>query len=478
MIFKSFIVAVFLLLIAGDNLAQGKFVYVDNLGNSTHTVSGFSVDSNGVLSPLAGFPVATGGISHSGGNRLKISPSGKFIFVSNDDNATVSVFRINSTDGSLTLVTGSPFATNTGSLGSLSFELSPDERFLFAGNSGRSKIAVFNIAADGFLTPVQNSPFNSVAGGDFGTLKISPNGKFLFWNRLISESIATYSVAADGALTPAPNFLFFIDSDLYDDIFSLEINCAGTQLFVGTEGGYVAVLNIAPNGNLSHVSGSPFHLSNGLLTIKLGADDKTLFAGNVYTARVLSFSVSDSGVISLTPTSNIFIGDTNNEDRRPIDLDVNQNGSLLYVLNSNSEVLPFQIAQDGSLSAVQGSPFTNPGGSGGGATIAAFPPKTCAASISFDRCIQDESGNRILKINSVTGDYLFLTCEGTTIAGKGLIRTRGCSLILEDFKADRRVKASFDDCTAKATASLQIIPANRTYALIDRNMNDSTCACR
>jgi 6-phosphogluconolactonase (cycloisomerase 2 family) len=472
MVFKSFIVAVFLLLIAGDNLAQGKFVYVDNLGNTTHSVSGFSVDSNGVLSPLAGFPVATGGRSNTFGNRLKISPSGKFLFVSNDVDASVSVFRINSTDGSLTLVTESPFATNTNS-GPLSFELSPDERFLFAGNSSVSRIAVFNIAADGFLTPIQNSPFRSGSNGIGGTLKITPDGKFLFWHKYLNEFIGINSIAADGALTPAPN-PFFIDSDLYDDIFSLEINCAGTRLFVGTEGGYIAVLNIAADGSLSHISGSPFQVSNGILSIELSPDDKTLFAANFNTARVLSFGVSDSGVISLTPISNIFIGDANDEDRRPIDLDVNHNGSFLFVLSANSEVLPFQIAQDGSLSAVQG----NSGQSGYGATIAAFPPKNCAASISFDRCIQDESGNRILKINSVTGDYLFLTCEGTTIAGKGLIRTRGCSLTLEDFKADRRVKASFDDCTAKATASLQIISANRTYTLVDRNMNDSACACR
>jgi 6-phosphogluconolactonase (cycloisomerase 2 family) len=470
------IIALFLWLPITDVFAQGKFVYVDNVGIPAHTVSGFSVEPGGALSPLAGFPVVTGGASNGFGNRLKVSPLGNFLFVSNDIGATVSVFRIHATTGSLTLVPGSPFSTNTGSFGALSFEVSPDEQFLFAGNSAAGKLAVLNIAADGTLTPIQSSPFDSTGGDVDGILKISPDGKFLFWTRPTSEAIDIFSIATDGALTAVSGSPFFPNLDA--GFISVDINCTGTLLFLGTEAGDVAVFSIAQNGNLAHIQGSPFHLSVGELHIELSPDNQSVLVGNLRTARVMSFRVSPSGIITTTPISNIFIGDPSNEDRRPIDIRVNQDGSLLFVLSADSTVLTFAIAQDGSLTSVQGSPFTNPGGSGYGATIAAFPPKACLPPVMvYDRCIQDESGSRILKINTTTGEYLLLTCDGVTISGTALITRRGCTLFLDDSRADRRMRATLNNCAANGTATLQILSTGRMFTLLDRNTNNNSCAC-
>jgi 6-phosphogluconolactonase (cycloisomerase 2 family) len=75
----------------------------------------FSIDnSTGVLTPLSGTPVATG--LYPGGPYLH--PTGKFLYVTNGGDGTISGYTINSTSGALTLISGSPFAaTNSGMIG-------------------------------------------------------------------------------------------------------------------------------------------------------------------------------------------------------------------------------------------------------------------------------------------------------------------------------------------------------------------------
>jgi 6-phosphogluconolactonase (cycloisomerase 2 family) len=75
-------------------------------------------------------------------------------------------------DGSLTPLPGSPFPTQGTGVGNPKHELGPsdsdqeiaassDRRFLFAVNSGSDTVAVFRIAADGALSAIPGSPFDS-----------------------------------------------------------------------------------------------------------------------------------------------------------------------------------------------------------------------------------------------------------------------------------------------------------------------------
>jgi 6-phosphogluconolactonase (cycloisomerase 2 family) len=92
---------------------SGRFLYVTN--DNSQAISAFSIDnSTGVLTPLSGTPVATG--LYPGGPYLH--PTGKFLYVTNGGDGTISGYTINSTSGALTLISGSPFAaTNSGMIG-------------------------------------------------------------------------------------------------------------------------------------------------------------------------------------------------------------------------------------------------------------------------------------------------------------------------------------------------------------------------
>jgi 6-phosphogluconolactonase len=67
-------------------------------------VSGYSIDANGGLTPVAGSPFPAG-VSPAA---ITVDPSGVFVYVTDYDLNNISAFSISST-GSLNPVPGSPF---------------------------------------------------------------------------------------------------------------------------------------------------------------------------------------------------------------------------------------------------------------------------------------------------------------------------------------------------------------------------------
>jgi 6-phosphogluconolactonase len=106
-----------------DISPTGKFLYVTNLGDpeSTPAVAGsvlaFSINaSTGALTAVPGSPYTAG----TNPKRIAADPSGKFVYVTNEDaltNLGLSVFRIDSTTGTLSEIAGSPFTTGAGAEG-------------------------------------------------------------------------------------------------------------------------------------------------------------------------------------------------------------------------------------------------------------------------------------------------------------------------------------------------------------------------
>lgn len=97
---------------------------------------------------------------------------------------------------------------------------------------------------------------------------------------------------------------------------------------------------------------------------------------------------------------------------------------------------------------------------------------------TFDLCTQDESNGNLLQVNTATGDYQFTNCAGLTVGGIGTLTRRGSLITLQHNAADRRVRASIDTSTNRATASVQLLSSGRTFSITDRNITNNTCACR
>ncbi|HJQ23160.1 MAG TPA: right-handed parallel beta-helix repeat-containing protein [Blastocatellia bacterium] len=100
------------------------------------------------------------------------------------------------------------------------------------------------------------------------------------------------------------------------------------------------------------------------------------------------------------------------------------------------------------------------------------------ASPPFDLCVQDDSSGSLLQINTSTGEYQFTNCAGLTVGGSGTLTRRGSTITLQHNASDRRVTATIDTATGKATAAIQLYAQGRTFSITDRNINNNTCACR
>ena len=95
----------------------------------------------------------------------------------------------------------------------------------------------------------------------------------------------------------------------------------------------------------------------------------------------------------------------------------------------------------------------------------------------FDLCVQDDSSGSNLQVKSTTGEYLFRSCGGVTVGGTGSITRRGSVIMLQQVSGDRRVQASIDTSTRKATAVVQLLSQGTMFSLMDRNISDNLCAC-
>jgi 6-phosphogluconolactonase len=129
---------------------SGKFAYVINEMQST--VSVFAYDgAAGVLHPLQTISTFPKGFSeHNDDAEVQVHPSGKFLYASNRGHDSIAVFAIDPNNGTLTLIEYAPTKGKT----PRSFEIDPTGSLLFAANEKSDNIVVFHIDPQtGRLTP-------------------------------------------------------------------------------------------------------------------------------------------------------------------------------------------------------------------------------------------------------------------------------------------------------------------------------------
>lgn len=368
-------------LVPGSLWAQANFVYTND-DQSPNTVSAFSVDSNGALTPVPGSPFATGGDGSGGGlfapNRIGVAMAGNFLFVPNTASDNVSVFNINPSTGVLTSVAGSPFATGNhplppGNQNGIAVAATPDGKFLMVASNGSANVVVFSIAPSGALTPIAGSPFATL--GNPSGIKISPDGKFL---AVAVSNVQMFSIAADGSLTSAGLFA------AAGPVRGLDIDCASSHLYGGeanASGTIVDGFNIASNGALTAMPGSPFSPGAGTNSnvVLLSPDDKHLFVTNQFSSTVTTFTVAADGSLSLLPNSP---APMNGLVTSPAGMATNKDGTLLYVADVDPAISVFQVDGNGALTEVAGSPFFT-GSLFGLHSLAAFPPKSCVPPVEI-----------------------------------------------------------------------------------------------
>src|SRR5260370_28483310 len=209
--------------------AKTNFLFVAN--NGSNSISAFTIDrKNGSLTQIQGSPFPAGGAPihvavHPKGTFLyvtlglvatqiftiaatrtltagsivpptsgveatdiAITPNGQFAYVA-DGNAGVSAYKINASNGGLTLITGSPFFAGSTPI---SVVVDPKGRYVYTANENSDDVSAYTIGQDGSLTEVNGSPF--LAGSSPSRVNVDPSTTVVYLANLDSNDVSYFSI--------------------------------------------------------------------------------------------------------------------------------------------------------------------------------------------------------------------------------------------------------------------------------------------
>ncbi|MGH9536999.1 MAG: lactonase family protein [Terriglobales bacterium] len=185
----------------------GHFLFVANQGlqcnSASGTISVFSIKDT-TLTEVAGSPFTAAAPlapTDPGPSGIAVTPDGKFVYVANEFDGTVTGFSVDTTSGTLTR--GATLLAGTAPAG---VGMTPDGGFLYVANSGSSNVSAFSICnqvvtncndpnnPDGSLNVIAGSPFPAGLGPAFAIP--APSGKFLFVVNRLSNQISQYKIAS------------------------------------------------------------------------------------------------------------------------------------------------------------------------------------------------------------------------------------------------------------------------------------------
>lgn len=209
--------------LAADGLLTGRTALVEHTGGSNvfpgrqtaphpHWV-GFSPDQKYAMVPDLGLdqvviyrvqnPEATlspHGVAQlpagSGPRHLKFHPNGKWVYVLNELDLTVSLLDWRPDVGKMELRQTVPSVAQQDlerlqQKSCSEIRIHPNGRFVYAANRGHDTITVFSIAQDGSLTAIQNEPVRGATPRNFN---LDPSGSWLLAASQDSHSLACFRV--------------------------------------------------------------------------------------------------------------------------------------------------------------------------------------------------------------------------------------------------------------------------------------------
>lgn len=275
-----------------------RSVYVSNSGSSGDgSLAAFNADG-GVLTTLAGSPLAAG----DNVNGVAVSPDARNVYVANTGDDTIGVYKAKA-DGTLTAQGETPVGANqpTG----LGF--TPDGKFLLATNRDSSDAApcVSVLAVDpddGSLTLVPSSPV-SIGISDPRAVVVSPDGRFVYVTGRRGPSgppasnadtaIASLTISPDGSLHTIAGSPLYLPGVVNG--FGASTTPDGAHLYVAQSSGdkiYAFNLN-ATTGAPSAMAGSPYATAGDAPSeLAVTPDGEQLWVSEVFGKSVEGFGVN------------------------------------------------------------------------------------------------------------------------------------------------------------------------------------------
>jgi 6-phosphogluconolactonase len=339
-------------------------VYANNNSAGQNTVAGFDRHADGSLTPIPGSPFKAGGAgtgaAYGSAGGLQETADGRYLLATDPGSNEISVLRIRP-NGALQIADVS--ASNGTS--PVSIAVHGSLVYVANGGAGGSNYTGFGLNAGGRLAPIAGSTFSLPDTASPGHILISPDGRRLVGTRVGPSAGPSYldgfRIGRDGRLTAAPGSPF--DAQRIGPFGSTFSPTDGDTLFVsnahdGANAGSVSVYDVADNGALTAIGGSPFaDLQTAPCWVAISPDGTALFAVNTGASSISRYAVGSGGALTLAGSTPL-----TGTGLRAFDAAVSPDGGYLYVVDAGvAKVSAFAV--DGTtITELSGSPVAIPGG--------------------------------------------------------------------------------------------------------------------
>jgi 6-phosphogluconolactonase (cycloisomerase 2 family) len=332
-----------------------QYVYAAN--NGSGTVSGYSLNTHdGTLTELDGSPFS----SAPGAFKLAADPAGRLLYVSSDSENAVYGHAIDPATGELSDLAGSPFSVSSTPS---DLTIDPSGTYLYIGH-GDAPDVISGYAIDpagGGLTPVPGSPLDTNSTGVVAAV-IHPKGRFLYAADLGGNNIFGYAIRSDsGSLTRVLGSPFTVGTQPN----AMAVEPTGRFVFVGDAANIISSLYVQTVSGELGLTTPPSIAVSAVATLRAGPTGEFLYAAGGTALHAMT--IRNDGVLKNLESQ------TAGSDLRGLALDAA--GVFLYVTdNSTGEILGFSLEASGNLpSALSTSPFAAGIGPAGILTVQVQP---------------------------------------------------------------------------------------------------------
>ena len=395
------------------------------------------------------------------------------------------------TDGSLdaTFATGGKLITSFAGFGDVAHALviQPNGKILVGGSAiVRSKalpgeftfdFAMARYNPDGSLDASFGAGGKVLSGFDDGLiikLALQPDGKIIAAGTITTQDTnSDFAVARynpDGSLDASFGAGGKVTTDFNKQADLL------SGLGLQADGKIVVCGDVDPPDPLHHDSqpGLVRYTPNGSLDPTFGSGGKVIATGNFSAASALALQdngkIIVAGLASIPGTGATF-GLTRYLPSGGLDPSFVAGGVITTRFLGSDYAFALALLPDGRIVAA-GETF-GPGASSGFALA-----RYNNAEDHFDSHLRSDDGRRLLRLNSTTGEYLFMDCDsGFTLGGTGALRVRGCKIILEDSGADYSLSAKVNTCALTGRASLQVQSQGKTFTIKASDITNALPPC-
>lgn len=321
--------------IAVDNAGH---LYVENAGDGS--IFGYVIGNDGQLIPLTPPAAANPGTTNPGAiapvapGAMVVDPRGKYLYVVNSADSSVSQFSIASS-GRLTPL--NPASVQTGKE-PLSISVDPGGKFAYVANTdyvagaGRGRVSQYAIGNSGTLSAL--NPASIAPGGNpvGTTINDASTRAYVLSNcnePACTGEIVLYPIGSDGTLAQAGNRA---STGMDFNAFSLLFDESGTHAWaltnlmgVDTNHGVMWQFNVGSDGTLSAADPAMFSIGPGVLAQFRADKELYVLTSNTITyasvpssgGAIYHYTAGDDGALSLdgstpilsvTPTAMLLVG--------------------------------------------------------------------------------------------------------------------------------------------------------------------------